>query len=121
MSEPFYHSEVVRQELHDMQSLYKDLYDISIRFPLMTQQEKRDHLEKTMELVAKQKVFYARLSLMSLEDKEAADLKIRIDQMTAHSTVVVKASTMSWKICPSASSPGEKSLTVLNNPVTLIG
>ena len=83
MSEPFYHSEVVRQELHDMQSLYKDLYDISIRFPLMAQQEKRDHLEKTMELVAKQKVFYARLSLMSLEDKEAADLKIRIDQMTA--------------------------------------
>ena len=83
MSEPFYHSEVVRQELHDMQSLYKDLYDISIRFPLMSQQEKRDHLEKTMELVAKQKVFYARLSLMSLEDKEAADLKIRIDQMTA--------------------------------------
>jgi len=54
MSEPFYHSEVVRQELHDMQSLYKDLYDISIRFPLMSQQEKRDHLEKTMELVAKQ-------------------------------------------------------------------
>jgi hypothetical protein len=83
MSEPSYHSEVVRQELHDMQSLYKDLYDISIRFPLMSQQEKRDHLEKTMELVAKQKVFYARLSLMSLEDKEAADLKIRIDQMTA--------------------------------------
>lgn len=82
MSEPFYQSEVVRQELVDMQSLYKDLYDISIRFPSMTQDEKAEHLEKTMALVAKQKVFYARLSLMSLEDKEAAEIKIRIDQMT---------------------------------------
>tara|TARA_B100000035_G_scaffold310162_1_gene317503 strand:+ start:1897 stop:2238 length:342 start_codon:yes stop_codon:yes gene_type:complete len=83
MSEPFYKSEVVRQELHDMQRLYKDLYDISIRFPLMEKEEKKDHLEKTMQLIAKQKVFYARLSLMSLEDSEAADLKIRIDQMTS--------------------------------------
>jgi len=82
MSEPFYQSEVVRQELVDMQSLYKDLYDISIRFPLMTRDEKTEHLEKTMALVAKQKVFYARLSLMSLEDEEAAEIKIRIDQMT---------------------------------------
>jgi len=82
MSEPFYQSEVVRQELVDMQSLYKDLYDISIRFPSMTQDEKAEHLEKTMALVAKQKLFYGRLSLMALEDQEAAEIKIRIDQMT---------------------------------------
>ena len=82
MSEPFYQSEVVRQELVDMQSLYKDLYDISIRFPSMTQDEKAEHLEKTMALVAKQKVFYARIALLALEDPEASDVKVRIDQIT---------------------------------------
>ena len=42
----------------------------------------RLHIEKTLELIAKQKVFYARLALMALEDQEAGEVKIRIDQMT---------------------------------------
>lgn len=82
MSGKFYDSDIVQQELIDMQSLYRDLYDISVRFPLMSNDERKDHLEKTMELIAKQKVFYARIALLALEDPEASDVKMRIDQIT---------------------------------------
>jgi hypothetical protein len=78
----FYDSHIVQQELIDMQSLYKDLYDISMRFPMMDRDEQREHLDKTMALVAKQKVFYARIALLALEDPEASDVKVRIDQIT---------------------------------------
>jgi len=78
----FYDSSIVQQELIDMQSLYKDLYDISMRFPMMDREERIDHLDKTMTLIAKQKIFYARIALLALEDPEASDVKIRIDQIT---------------------------------------
>ena len=82
MTNPFYESEVIKEELENMQQLYKDLYDLSVRFPLMKKEDKKLHIVKTLELIAKQKIFYGRLCLMALEDEEAAEVKIRIDQMT---------------------------------------
>tara|TARA_B100000614_G_scaffold253139_1_gene266715 strand:- start:9091 stop:9432 length:342 start_codon:yes stop_codon:yes gene_type:complete len=82
MTQPFYESDVIKEELENMQQLYKDLYDLSVRFPLMKPEEKKEHIVKTLELIAKQKIFYGRLQLMALEDKEAEEVKIRIDQMT---------------------------------------
>ena len=41
-----------------------------------------DHVNKTLELIAKQKVFYARLALLSHQDEEAREIKLRIDTMT---------------------------------------
>ena len=82
MSERFYESEVVRNEMDEMQQLYQDLYNLSLKFPTMVKEDKKEHIEKTMELIAKQKVFYARISLLALEDKEARDIKIRLDEMT---------------------------------------
>ena len=35
MTQPFYESDVIKEELENMQQLYKDLYDLSVRFPLM--------------------------------------------------------------------------------------
>ena len=81
MTQPFYESDVIKEELENMQQLYKDLYDLSVRFPLMKPEEKKEHIVKTLELIAKQKIFYGRLQLMALEDQEAAEVKIRIDQM----------------------------------------
>lgn len=82
MSERFYESEVVRNEMDEMQQLYQDLYTISLKFPTMAKEDKREHIEKTMELIAKQKVFYARISLLALEDQEAREIKLRLDEMT---------------------------------------
>ena len=82
MTDPFYESDVIKEELANMQQLYKDLYDLSVTYPLMKPDDKKIHIEKTLELIAKQKVFYARLALMALEDQEAGEVKIRIDQMT---------------------------------------
>lgn len=82
MTDPFYESDVIKEELANMQQLYKDLYDLSVTYPTMKPDDKKTHIEKTLELIAKQKVFYARLALMALEDQEAGEVKIRIDQMT---------------------------------------
>ena len=82
MTDPFYESDVIKEELANMQQLYKDLYDLSVTYPQMKPDDKKTHIEKTLELIDKQKVFYARLALMALEDQEAGEVKIRIDQMT---------------------------------------
>ena len=47
--------------------------------------ERLDHIEKTLELVAKQKVFYARLQLAANElqdDDSAKEIKNRIEMMS---------------------------------------
>ncbi len=82
MNQRFYESDVVRNEMEEMQNLYQELYEISMRFPKMKKEDKREHIEKTMELIAKQKVFYARISLLALEDPEAREIKTRLDEMT---------------------------------------
>jgi uncharacterized protein with PhoU and TrkA domain len=82
MSEPFYESDVVRDELKEMENLYIQLAKMSMHFNSLEEDEKLDHIEKTLELIAKQKVFYARLALMSHEDEEAREVKYRIDTMT---------------------------------------
>jgi hypothetical protein len=82
MSDAFYESDVVRDELREMENLYLQLAKMSMHFSSLDGEEKADHIEKTLELIAKQKVFYARLALMSHEDEEAREVKYRIDTMT---------------------------------------
>jgi hypothetical protein len=82
MSDAFYESDVVRDELLEMENLYLQLAKMSMHFSSLDGEEKVDHIEKTLELIAKQKVFYARLALMSHEDEEAREVKYRIDTMT---------------------------------------
>ena len=80
--QPFYESNVIREELKEMEQLYLDLAKLSYNLPRLNSEEKLDHVRKTLELIAKQKVFYARLALMSHEDEEAREVKHRIDTMT---------------------------------------
>ena len=65
-----------------MESLYLGLAKLSYNLPNLNSEEKLDHVTKTLELIAKQKVFYARLALMSYDDEEAREVKHRIDTMT---------------------------------------
>mgnify|MGYP001171684268 FL=1 len=82
MTDRFYESDQVKDEIKEMEKLYMDLARLSTKFPTMDDETKLEHLEKTMMLIAKQKVFYARLCLMSHEDEEALAIKLKIDEMS---------------------------------------
>ena len=82
MSDKFYESDVVRNEIKEMEKLYTELARLSINYPKMDDDGKREHIDATMTLIAKQKVFYARLGLLASEDKEAAEIKHHIDEMS---------------------------------------
>jgi hypothetical protein len=89
MTDNFFKSEAVVEELEDIQKTYTDLLQMSSGLADFSPAERLDHIEKTLELIAKQKVFYARLALashgISPEDEgseEASFVKDRIDTMS---------------------------------------
>jgi|TARA_X000000368_G_scaffold408031_1_gene388178 hypothetical protein len=82
MSDKFYESDVVREEIKAMEELYTELARLSIKYDTLTEEEKVDHINNTLMLIAKQKVFYGRLNLMATEDKEAARIKAQLDKMS---------------------------------------
>ena len=81
----FMQSEVVQSELEQIQECYTDLLKMSSGLKDFNPKERLEHIEKTMELVAKQKVFYARLQLAANElqdDDSAKEIKKRIEMMS---------------------------------------
>ena len=81
----FFNSEVVRNELEQIQECYTELLKMSAGLQTFSPTERLDHIEKTLELVAKQKVFYARLQLAANElqdDDSAKEIKSRIEMMS---------------------------------------
>ena len=85
MTENFFDSDVVRNELEQIQECYTELLKMSAGLQEFSPKERLDHIEKTLELVAKQKVFYARLQLAANElqdDDSAKEIKNRIEMMS---------------------------------------
>tara|TARA_B100000212_G_scaffold317869_1_gene273851 strand:+ start:1768 stop:2124 length:357 start_codon:yes stop_codon:yes gene_type:complete len=86
MSNDFFKSDVVQEELEDIQSTYTDLLKMSAGLSTFSPAERLDHINKTLELIAKQKVFYSRLALASHgideEDEDAAFVKDKIDTLS---------------------------------------
>ena len=81
----FFRSEVVKEELEAIQECYTELLKMSAGLQEFSPKERLDHIEKTLELVAKQKVFYARLQLAANElqdDDSAKEIKNRIEMMS---------------------------------------
>ena len=58
MTDKFYESEVVRKEIKEMETLYTELARLSINYAKLDEEEKLDHINNTLMLIAKQKVFY---------------------------------------------------------------
>ena len=89
-ADDFLKSEVIKEELDDLQRTYTELLSMSQEFSSYDTAGQLDHINKTLELIAKQKVFYARLQLMeqhiTLEedekDSEVMDMKKRIDNVS---------------------------------------
>ena len=72
MSE-FFNSEIVREELQEINDLQLSIYKNAMKFGTFSREDKVDHIEKLTELLEKQKLMYTRISLS--DDPEAVDLK----------------------------------------------
>ena len=85
MNDSFFQSGVVQEELEAIQECYTELLKMSSGLNEFNPQERLEHIEKTLELVAKQKVFYARLQLAANElqdDDSAKEIKSKIEMMS---------------------------------------
>tara|TARA_B100000287_G_scaffold17507_1_gene17583 strand:+ start:11538 stop:11912 length:375 start_codon:yes stop_codon:yes gene_type:complete len=85
MKDDFFKSEIVAKELEDIQACYTSLLQMSSGLKSFSPQERLDHIEKTLELIAKQKVFYARLQLAATDlndDESAKAIKDNIETMS---------------------------------------
>jgi len=72
----FFGSEVVRAEMVEISELQETIYSNVFKFPLMTNEEKIEHVEVLERLLDKQKVLYTRMSLS--DDPDAKEMKERI-------------------------------------------
>jgi phosphopantetheine adenylyltransferase len=79
----FFDSDIIQNELKEINFLQGDIYKNILNFGYMTKEEKIKHIEKLTILIEKQKIMYTRLSLSddskALEMKE--NLKKSIDTM----------------------------------------
>ena len=75
MSE-FFQSEVVRAEMAEIAELQEEVYNNVFKFPSMSVDDKKYHVEVLEKLIDKQKIVYTRLSLS--EDPEAQKMKKQI-------------------------------------------
>ena len=85
MKDDFFKSEIVKEELEEIQECYTELLKMSSGLKDFSPKERLDHIEKTLELIAKQKVFYARLQLAAHsvnDDDTAKEIKDRIEQIS---------------------------------------
>ena len=69
----FFKSEIVMEELREINELQEDVYVNIMKFGRMTKEEQLEHVDKLATLLEKQKVMYARLSLS--DDPDALEMK----------------------------------------------
>ena len=68
----FFESELVREDLDEINQLQQEIYSSTMNFPSMTRENQLEHVDKLTILLEKQKIMYARLSLS--DDPEAIEL-----------------------------------------------
>ncbi len=78
----FFQSNNVQAEIDGIFKTYQKLSYMQNKLASMNKQERLEHIDKTKELVEKQKIFYTRLALAAVADQEASDLKTRINAMS---------------------------------------
>ena len=69
----FFDSEIIKEELGEINKLQEDVYGKLIHFHGMTYDEQIDHVEKLTDLLDKQRIMYTRLSLS--DDPDAVVMK----------------------------------------------
>ena len=74
----FFDSEIVREELNEINELQQEVYGKILNVMNLTPEEQVEHIDKLRLLLEKQKIMYTRLSLS--DDPEALKLKNQIEQ-----------------------------------------
>tara|TARA_B100000287_G_C20141125_1_gene586226 strand:- start:94 stop:426 length:333 start_codon:yes stop_codon:yes gene_type:complete len=74
----FFDSEIVREEMEDIHQLQQEIYGQLMNINDLPTEEKKEHIEKLMDLLDKQRVMYARLSLS--DDPKAIELKSQLQK-----------------------------------------
>tara|TARA_R100000988_G_C3855811_1_gene96999 strand:- start:76 stop:420 length:345 start_codon:yes stop_codon:yes gene_type:complete len=72
----FFDSEVVRAELAEVSELQEEVYTNLFKFPTMSKEDQRYHIDVLERLLEKQRVLYTRLSLS--DDPEAKKMKDKV-------------------------------------------
>lgn len=72
----FFQSEIVRESIKEMEELQQKIIQDTFKAPLMSKEEKKDHVKLMRTFLEKQKNLYFRLSLS--DDPEALEMKERI-------------------------------------------
>ena len=72
----FFESEVVRAELAEVSELQEEVYTNLFKFPTMSKEDQRYHIDVLERLLEKQRVLYTRLSLS--DDPEAKKMKDKV-------------------------------------------
>ena len=80
MSE-FFSSDIIQQELREINELQEFLYKSLWTFASMPREEKIEHIDKMTELLEKQKIMYTRLSLS--DDPAALEIKENLRKSVA--------------------------------------
>lgn len=74
----FFQSEIVREAIKEMEELQQKIIQDTFRAPIMSREEKKEHVELMRTFLEKQKNLYFRLSLS--DDPEALEMKERIQE-----------------------------------------
>ena len=74
----FFKSEIIREELTDINRLQEKVYKSAFSFDSMDREERLDHIENLTELLEKQRVMYTRLSLS--DDPQAKIMKCELEK-----------------------------------------
>ena len=72
----FFQSEIVREAIKEMEELQQRIIQDTFKAPMMSREEKKEHVELMRTFLEKQKNLYFRLSLS--DDPEALEMKERI-------------------------------------------
>jgi hypothetical protein len=73
----FFQSEIVRESIKEMEELQNKIIQDTFKAPLMSKEERKEHVELMRTFLEKQKNLYFRLSLS--DDPEALEMKSRIE------------------------------------------
>jgi hypothetical protein len=77
----FFDSEIIQEELKEINQLQENIYGSIISFATMPREDKLEHIEKLQILLEKQRVMYTRLSLS--DDPEAVIMKENLRKSVA--------------------------------------
>ena len=77
----FFDSELIREELQEINDLQKFIYGSILSFGSMTHEDKLEHIDKLTQLLEKQRIMYTRLSLS--DDPQAVEMKENLRKSVA--------------------------------------